>query len=625
VPTIKHSPIASDEHLLPRPRRVRFLPGVHKLHSDGRTSVSVRGGDAAKRAARLLRSHLVDASKLRGGGGKRAAVGQITIEHASVAEQAYSLRVRPDGIRLRAGDRAGFQYGVTTLTQLIAPGCRAVRAMDIEDRPDFAARGVMLDISRDKVPTLASLKRLIDMLAGWKINQLQLYTEHTFAYAGHEEVWHGASPLTGSQIKELDRYCRERCVELAPNQNSFGHMERWLCHEPYAQLAETHEPWETPWGEVRRRPSTLNPLARGSIQLMASLYEQLLPHFTSRLFNVGCDETFELGQGASRRACERHGTGRVYLEFLLKLHRIVRRHGRRMMFWADIAFQHPELLAELPDDVVPLIWGYEADHPFAEQCARLAECGLEFYVCPGTSSWCSFGGRTQNCLANLRKAAASGRRHGASGYLIADWGDYGHRQYQPASYCGFLYGAAVSWCGKTNREIDVAREVSRHAFGDESGLAGRPWHDLGNVHEVSGILLRNKTVLFSCMQAALEDPQGLAGLNRRKIDVMERRIAKLRSQARGLGCGGRDGGLVREELLATLDILRHACRRAGLALAMQRGQRDRRTCRWLASDMARIMRCHRRLWPMRNRRGGLASSMAYYRRNLREYEAALGQ
>ena len=87
--------------------------------------------------------------------------------------------------------------------------CRSVGGLPpcrIEDWPDFAARGVMLDISRDKVPTLATLTGLVDLLAGWKINQLQLYTEHTFAYAGHERVWRGASPMTGEQIERLDQF-----------------------------------------------------------------------------------------------------------------------------------------------------------------------------------------------------------------------------------------------------------------------------------------------------------------------------------------------------------------------------------------------------------------------------------
>ncbi len=88
---------------------------------------------------------------------------------------------------------------------------------------------------------MATLLALVDRLAGLKVNQLQLYVEHTFAYDGHERVWRGASPLLPSEILELDRYCRERHVELVPNQNSFGHLARWLVHEPYRRLAECPE------------------------------------------------------------------------------------------------------------------------------------------------------------------------------------------------------------------------------------------------------------------------------------------------------------------------------------------------------------------------------------------------
>lgn len=549
----------------------------------------------------------------------------MTIEQSKYADrglgdQWYSLRIRPNGIRLRATGTAGIRYGVLTLGQLIASGCGSIRAMDIEDWPDFPVRGVMFDISRDKVPSLVTLKHLIDLLAGWKINQLQLYTEHTFAYAGHERVWRGASPMTGRQIEQLDGYCRRRCVELVPNQNSFGHMERWLRHEPYAGLAETQGQWKTPWGDTRDAPTTLNPLDPGSIRLVSSLYDQLLPHFSSRLLNVGCDETFELGQGRSRRACERKGIGRVYLDFLLKIHRASRRRGHRMMFWADIAQQHLALIAELPRDVIPLVWGYEADHPFDLQCRRLAEAGLDFYVCPGTSSWCSFGGRTRNCLANLRNAAASGKRHGAAGYLITDWGDFGHRQYLPASYLGYLYGAAVGWCGRTNASIDVAHALSRYAFGDPSGVAGRLWCDAGTIHELAGAPLKNRTRLFSIMNAPLGDLAAVEGLTGKQVESMERRVAGLQARAAKACFGGTDGDLVRRELLATLAVLRHACRRAGVMLRSHDGRSTRRECRSLAADMEQIIDQHRTLWLARNRRGGLADSLSYYRRNLGEYQ-----
>jgi len=342
----------------------------------------------------------------------------VTLDRADTGhgDQAYALRVRPEGILLRASTEAGFRYGVLTISQLIAAGLPVIRAMDIEDWPDFPARGVMLDISRDKVPTLVTLKRLIDLLAGWKINQLQLYMEHTFAYAGHETVWRGASAFTGEQIQSLDAYCQARGIELVANQNSLGHMERWLKHRRYRRLAESLGPWKTPWGETRHEPTTLNPTDPAALRLIASLYDQLLPNFLAPWINVGCDEPWELGQGRSRDACKRRGADRVYRDYLMGLRRIAADRGRRVMFWADWFMKPRGRLPALPRDMMPLLWGYEADHPFDEQCTRIRASGLDFYVCPGTSSWCSFGGRTGNALANLDRAAVAGKCHGAAGY-----------------------------------------------------------------------------------------------------------------------------------------------------------------------------------------------------------------
>ena len=101
----------------------------------------------------------------------------------------------------------------------------------------FEHRAYMLDISRDRVPTMETLKLIVDILARYRYNQLQLYTEHTFQYEGHEEVWEDSSPMTPREIAKLQAYCQVQGVELVPNQNSFGHMERWLVHPKYNSLA----------------------------------------------------------------------------------------------------------------------------------------------------------------------------------------------------------------------------------------------------------------------------------------------------------------------------------------------------------------------------------------------------
>jgi hypothetical protein len=192
------------------------------------------------------------------------------------------------------------------------------------------------------------------------------------------------------------------------------------------------------------------------------MFDELLPHFSSGRFNVGCDEV-PLGDGRSRAAAAKHGVGRVYLDFLLKVHKLVQGHGRTMQFWGDIILHHPELISELPDDVVALEWGYQADHPFALNAEKFAQAGLAFYACPGTSSWNTIAGRTDNARANIRSAAEAGLAHGAIGFLNTDWGDNGHWQQWPVAYLGYAYGAAVGWCGTANREIDLPRVLDMHA------------------------------------------------------------------------------------------------------------------------------------------------------------------
>ena len=67
--------------------------------------------------------------------------------------------------------------------------------------------------------------------------------------------------------------------------------------------------------------------------------------------------------------------------------------GKKMMFWGDIILHHPELIRELPRDIIALNWGYETDHPFATEAATFAKSKIPFYVCPGTSTWMTLIGR----------------------------------------------------------------------------------------------------------------------------------------------------------------------------------------------------------------------------------------
>ncbi|MBI5876637.1 MAG: family 20 glycosylhydrolase [Chloroflexi bacterium] len=606
--------------LLPQPRSLNSTGGTYHLQSDWRLVIDAPVAQdvllTAQRVQMALRQHAgVDWSLAASEAGPARDIGGVLwLDPAcDVPAQGYTLEITSNAFTVKARDAAGLYYGTCTLTQIVEQSADSLPCLHIADHPDFPVRGVMLDISRDKVPTMETLFGLVDLLAAWKINQLQLYMEHTFTYRDHLEVWEHASPLSEEEVLSLDAYCRRRFIDLVPNQNSFGHMHRWLRHAPYRSLAEIDSyPFRPWWGP---HPFSVCPGDPGTLDLLRGLYDELLPNFSSRLFNIGCDETFDLGMGRSRQVCAERGGGRVYLDYLTTLCAEVRARGRTPLFWGDIILQHPELVPGLPRDALALEWGYEADHPFAAHGELFARAGLPFYVCPGTSSWNSIAGRTDNAFANLLNAAENGLRHGASGYLITDWGDHGHWQFLPFAYPGFVYGAALGWCVEANRALDVPAALDRFVFRDRAGVMGRMTCDLGNVYQSLGVKLHNASGLARILQIPSQNDDALTIIRDFEslgITNYERAMVVIAKAMRPLekhrmACA--DAELIEAEFECAADMLHHAC---GLGIFAQEDDPKvaRPLKRKLKRNMQDIIEEYRALWLERNRPGGLDDSAA---------------
>jgi hexosaminidase len=512
--------------------------------------------------------------------------------------QSYTLDITATHIHIRALSQTGAFYGVMTLMQLLRQYGNKLPQLHIEDYPDFAARGIMLDVSRDKVPTMKTLFELVNKMAMLKLNELQLYTEHTFAFQKHPKVWANASPMTGEEIMKLDAYCKDCHIKLVPNQNTFGHMRRWLTHDEYRPLAEAPNGCQTRWGYFAE-PFTLNPLDPGSIALVGDILDEVLPHFSSNVINVGCDETVDLGEGASKEMVEEVGVGRTYLEFVMKINKLTKQHGKTMQFWGDIIMEHPELVPHLPKDVVALEWGYEADHPFDEHGAKFAASGVPFYVCPGTSSWNTLGGRTTNAIGNLLNAAEAGLKHGAIGYLNTDWGDSGHLQPLPVSYLGYGYGAGVSWCLASNRDVDIAHAISLHMFDDATGKFGKLAYAVGDIYTLAPDRTFNATAYGrAILQTQPEVKESLTKMPNnaspktikalyKAVDQQEQALGKLK-------ISNPEQALIKREYAWALNAIRF-----GIGKIEQTAR---------AAAQRKVIAEHKKIWLARNRPGGLEDS-----------------
>jgi len=312
----------------------------------------------------------------------------------SLDPEAYMLVANDALVEISAFGETGAFRGAQTLMQIClhddlanrpesrGGGCR-IPPVEIRDWPDLKNRGVMLDISRNRVQTMHTLKLMVDSLAALKFNQLQMYTEHTFAYRAHSTVWADTGAVTPEEARELSYYCHQRFITLVPNQQSFGHMQHWLKHDEYRHLAESRMGSSALWrfeycchmfSDPELLPYSLAPDAR-SRALLSGLYDELLEAFPySRAINIGMDETYDLGDGVSRNEVQRSGKHSVYANFLKNITSVLQQRGAHPMFWGDIFFEHPHLfLKSLPKDAIVMDWGYEADAPFAQRGAALQQ------------------------------------------------------------------------------------------------------------------------------------------------------------------------------------------------------------------------------------------------------------
>ena len=541
-----------------------------------------------------------------------AAVQTIRTNRAPANKEGYNLIIDRRGVRIEFRHTGGLRAAAATLGQLLRQYGPKLPCLKIRDWPDFPRRGVMLDISRGRVPKLETLLELVDHLADFKINEFQLYTEHTFAYRKYKPVWKEWGALTAEEIRKLDARCRELGIDLVPNQNSFGHLRSFLEHPPLRKLAEINEPYEGSTGDFLRFPTTLAPNHPGTLKFIRGLYDELLPNFSSEFFNVGCDETWDLGRGQSEKLCERRGNGSVYVAFLKQIEREVSQRGRRMMFWGDIILHHPELIKRLPRGVIALNWGYEADHPFEKEAATFARSKLPFYICPGTSTWMTLIGRHDNGFANLVLGAKAGLKHGAIGYLNTDWGDGGHPQPLAVSYAPFLVGAAVSWCGKTYDEGLLVPVMSRDIFHDPTQRTAKAAIAMGFAHVKFGYLEPNVTPFGAVIAAPPPETRelfcrsGLKYYARISADKIRSALAELERQRKILSIvrpASRSARLLRTELDLAARMAAQSCHIMLWQQALAAGEKTlvRKLARNSIRAIEEIEREFKAYWPLRNK------------------------
>lgn len=342
-------------NLLPMPASIEPRGGGVRI-SDG-FSLTFAGYREPRldRAADRFRSHLT----VRLGRGIPTTGLQVRVTVAGPAggdgshysagspDESYRLTVRPSGIDLVAPTPAGAIYGFETLFQLVEidGGGLSVPSVEINDRPRYPWRGLLLDVGRHFEP-VAAVKRQLEGMAAAKLNVLHWHLSEDQGFPIESRRFpklHTKGGTRGyytqAEVREIVAYAGDRAIRVIPEFDMPGHSTAWFVG--YPELASAPGPYhlETRFGVFR---PAFDPTRESVYRFLDAFVGEMATLFPDPYWHIGGDEVEPHDWRANRRIrafMAGHGMKRpaaLQAWFNHRLAGILAKHGRRMIGWDEI-------------------------------------------------------------------------------------------------------------------------------------------------------------------------------------------------------------------------------------------------------------------------------------------------
>lgn len=354
-----------------------------------------------------------------------SAAGDITVTINEQGIDGFSLSL--DGKRAQityGGGKTRFFRALALLTDWIRKGERQKSEVMT---PLFRSNGTMMDVSRNLVPTVDTVKFTMRKMALMGMNTYMLYTEDTYEIPERPYFGHLRGRYTKAELKELDAYAAMLGIELIPCIQVLGHLETYLRHPVTAPYRDT-----------------ANALLVGeeeTYRLIDDMFRAIAECFTSRRLHIGMDETHDLGTGASLDKNGYHDRQELYFSHLRRVTDMAKSYGFRPMMWSDMFFRmsakglenfedydlRTELPADigryLPEGVQPVFWDYY--HPnedfYAINLKKHKLLSDETLFAGGVWLWSGISPQFSRSLGNTIPALDACRKTGTKEVFATVW------------------------------------------------------------------------------------------------------------------------------------------------------------------------------------------------------------
>ncbi len=498
IPTVLLTAGSTSLRIVPTPQSIRPLAGSFKIASSVRVVLGERTGPEDATALEVLNEALTEHSSpalrsvresdLRSTRGSMIYIGhpegRVGRQHLAkrqltfgpeLRDEGYILTVGPDGITILAATARGRYYGMMTLVQLMRTEKRAVvvPAVEVVDRPLQKLRGITDDVSRGQVSTMDDFRRIIRLLARYKMNVYAPYLEDMIIFPNHPAIGRGRGALTLAELRDLDVYARRHHVELIPIFQTLGHWENILLLPEYRHLAEFPG------------AHTLNVSDERVLALLDEMIGAVAKSTTSTWFHMGADESWDVGLGANRARVEASDIATVHAQHYQRVAEIIRKYGKRPMMYGDVILDHPDILRQLPKDMVVVDWHYGASDRYPSATV-FRDANVPYIVSPAVYNFTGPFPNYVHTLINIRNLALEGYRNGAMGLLTSNWNDNGGEALRALNAYGYAWTGDLGW-NPDRADVD---SFSTAFFNDHFGTA-----EAGTAARLAYTLLSNPLTL----------------------------------------------------------------------------------------------------------------------------------
>ena len=276
-------------------------------------------------------------------------------------DESYSLEVGAQHATLKANTVLGAIRGLETILQLVSAnqGGYFLPLVSIQDKPRFAWRGLMIDVSRHWQP-VEVVKRNIDGLAAvkmnvfhWHLTDDQGFRVESKRFPKLQEMGSDGLYYTQEQVREVIAYAADRGIRVIPEFDMPGHTTSWFVG--YPDLASAPGPYH-----IERKfgifDPAMDPTREETYRFLDGFLGEMAELFPDEYIHIGGDENNGKQWKANPRIQEfmlKHGlkdAPALQAYFNQRVLKILQKHGKKMIGWDEV------LTPDLPKDVVVQSW-----------------------------------------------------------------------------------------------------------------------------------------------------------------------------------------------------------------------------------------------------------------------------